>query len=107
MKIRPKNLRLPKNKFHPARGRGPIRGWLVEVFVEHKITLVVEPRGRSLVIVPYGTMAAVESTSIISVLYTAVEVWSFLVACGKSFTTWLESDPTRRLWALPSLDNTF
>ena len=37
---------------------------------------------------------------------TVVEVSSFLVACGKkSPTTWLESDPTRRIWALPSLDN--
>ena len=54
-----------KIKFHPARGRGQIRGWLIKVFVEfqHKIALVVEPRGRSLVILPYGTMAAVESTS--------------------------------------------
>ena len=71
------------------------------------MALIVEPRGRSLLILPYGTMAAVESTSVISVLLymTVVEVSSYLVACGESFTTWLESDPTRRIWALPSLDN--
>ena len=78
-----------KVKFHPARGRGPIRGWLIKVFVEfqHKITLVVEPRGQSLVILSYSTMAAMESTSVISVLLymTVVEVSSFLVACGKRF----------------------
>ena len=57
------------------------------MFVEfqHKITLVVEPRGQSLVILSYSTMAAMESTSVISVLLymTVVEVSSFLVACGK------------------------
>ena len=78
---------------------------------QHKIALVVEPRVRSpVIILPYGTMAAVESTSgVISVLLymTAVEVLSFLVACGESFTTWIESDATRRLCALPSLDNNF
>ena len=49
-------------KLHPARSRGPIRGWLMKVFVEfhQNIALVVEPRGQSLVILPYGTMAAVE-----------------------------------------------
>ena len=51
---------------------------LIKVFVEfqHKIALVVEPRGRSLVMLPYRTMAAVESTSVISVLLymTVVEV---------------------------------
>ena len=25
--------------------------------------------------------------------------------CGESFATRLESDPTRQLWALPSLEN--
>ena len=48
----------------------------MKVFVDFqdKSTLVVEPRGRSLVISPYGTMAAVERTSVISVLYTPVNV---------------------------------
>ena len=81
------------------------------MFVEfqHKIALVVEPIGRSLAILRYGTIPAAESTGVISVLLymTDVEVSSFLVACGKSFTTWLESDPTRRLWALPNLDTIF
>ena len=65
-----------KIKVHPAIGRGPIRGGLMKVFVDFqdKSTLVVEPRGRSLVISPYGTMAAVERTSVISVLYTPVNV---------------------------------
>ena len=62
-----------------------------------------------MVILPNGTMTAVESTSVISVpsYMSLEEVSSFLVACGKNITTWLESDLTRRLWALPSLDNIF
>ena len=76
-------------KLHPARSRGPIRGWLMKVFVEfhQNIALVVEPRGQSLVILPYGTMAAVESTSVIIVLLymTAVEVSSFYWPVGKAF----------------------
>ena len=52
-------------------------------------------------------MAVVESTGVINVFsyMTVVDVTSFLVACGKSFTSWLEWDPTRRIWALPSLDS--
>ena len=73
--------------YNTARGRGPIRGWLIKVLVEFqpKIALVVEPRGRCLMILPQGTMAPVQGTSMISVLLyvTVVEVWSFLVACGK------------------------
>ena len=54
-------------------------------------------------------MAAVESTKVISVLLylTVVEFSSVLVACGKRFTAWLESDLTRRVWALPTLDSIF
>ena len=38
-----------KIKFHPARGRGQIRGWLIKVFVEfqHKIALVVDLAERA------------------------------------------------------------
>ena len=93
-----------RGKFHHARGHKP-----EAVEFQHKIALVVEPIGRSLAILRYGTIPAAESTGVISVLLymTDVEVSSFLVACGKSFTTWLESDPTRRLWALPNLDTIF
>ena len=67
-----------KKQNHATRGRRLITGLLIKVFVEfqHKIALVVEPRGRSLVMLPYRTMAAVESTSVISVLLymTVVEV---------------------------------
>ena len=76
MKIRPKKLRLKKIKIHSARGHGPTRGWLIKVFVEFqdKIKLVVKQRGRSLVLVPYGTMSAAESTSVVSVRY---KLWKF------------------------------
>ena len=49
-----------RSKFHGARGRGPIGGWLIKGFVEfqHNTVLVIEPRERSLVILPYGNEAA-------------------------------------------------
>ena len=57
---------------------------------------------------PYGTMAAVESTSVISILlHDCCGSFELFGGLWEKLTTWLESDPMRRLWALPSLDNIF
>ena len=66
---------------------------------------MLEPRRRSLVILPYGTMAAVvESTGVGSVLvYDCCE--HFALACVEMFGHPLESDSTSHiliLWPCPA-----
>ena len=56
--------------------------------------VIVEPRRRPLAILPYGTMAAVESTSVVNVLVYAVNIWCLSAAYVKGFEHRLESNST-------------
>ena len=74
------------------------------ILVAHEI---VESRGRSLVLLPYGTMLAVETTSVVSVVvYDCCERFLLLVACVRSIDHRLESNSTSHNFALSSLQNT-
>ena len=81
--------------------------------VQLKIALVttgshvtVAPRRRSLLIPPYGTMAAAEGTSVSSALMhdccDLLRVFGGLIKKGGHH---LESTSTSQLWALSSLQN--
>ena len=52
---------------------------------------------------PYGTMAAVESTSVISILlHDCCGSFELFGGLWEKLTTWLESDPMRRFGPSPA-----